>query len=130
MRTAVMPGWEPGMTAVRVELSASRSDRFRCEVRRPVSALLGLVWLARLLYFAAVLLASDQTLDADLRALVSEVALLVLADLLLPDLLVVVRVRRGPLVGAVAVVELLVPGPEDAHRVHPRNRWCRRPAGT
>ena len=103
-------------------MSASRSDQARYEVRRPVGVLLGLVRLARLLYFAAVLLALDQALDADLGALVSEVALLVLADLFLPDLLVVVQVWRGPLVGAVAVVELLVARLKDAHRVHPRKR--------
>ncbi|WP_262287395.1 hypothetical protein [Micromonospora sp. MA102] len=96
----------------------------RYEVIRAAGVLLGPVRLARLLYFAAVLLASEQALDADLRSLVLEVALLVLADLLVPDLLVIVRVRRDPPVGAV-VVELLVAGSQDAYRVPPRNRRCR-----
>jgi hypothetical protein len=66
------------------------------EVVRAAGALLGRVRLTRLLYFAAVLLASDEALDAGLRALVPEMAVLVLADLLVPDLLLVVGVRRDP----------------------------------
>lgn len=38
--------------------------------------------------------------------------MLVLADLFVPDLLVVVRVRWDPLVRAIAVVELLVTRPQ------------------
>ena len=79
---------------------------------------------------AAVLLASDGALDADLWALVSQVALLVLPHLLVPDLLVVVGVGRDPPVGAVAVVELLVARPQDAHLIQPRKRRCSTPAGT
>ncbi|MBM0257605.1 hypothetical protein [Micromonospora sp. 4G55] len=61
-----------------------------------------------MLYFAAVLLASDETLNPHLGPLVGEVVLLVLANLVVPDLLVVVRIGRDPLVKAIAVVELLV----------------------
>lgn len=56
--------------------------------------------------------------------------MLVLADLLVPDLLVVVRVWCDPLMGAVAVVELLVTASQDAHRSQPRKRLCSAPAGT
>ena len=73
--------------------------------------------------------ASDEALEADFRVFVPEMAVLVLADLLVPHLLGVVRVRRDPPVGAVAVVVLLVATSQDAHRVQPRNRWCSWPAG-
>src|SRR5690242_2226838 len=75
------------------------------------------------------LLASGEPLEAHLRALVSQVALLVLAYLLVPDLLVVVRAGRDPPVRAVAVVELVVARPQDAHHSQRRKRRCNAPAG-
>ncbi|MEW2145767.1 hypothetical protein AB0869_23440 [Micromonospora vinacea] len=50
------------------------------QVKRPAGVRLGPVRLARLLYFAAVLLASDESLDADLGALVPEVAVLEIGE--------------------------------------------------
>ena len=65
---------------------------------------------------------SGEALKPHRWAFVPQVVVLVLTNLLVPDALVIVRVRRDPLVRAVAVVELLIFWPQDAHRSHPRKR--------